>query len=55
MDTPARGRRSPNRRLASVPWPEALRAVIGVMGLALLIIAAVKFAQARDNGGRWPT
>jgi hypothetical protein len=51
MDSPARGRRSLNRRLASVPWPEALRAVIGVMGLALLIIAAVKFTQAANNGG----
>jgi hypothetical protein len=51
MDSPANRRRSLNRRLASVPWPEALRAVIGVMGLALLIIAAVKFTQAKDNGG----
>src|ERR1700742_2097276 len=51
MDSPANRRRSLNRRLASVPWPDALRAVIGVMGLALLIIAAVKFTQATNNGG----
>src|ERR1700753_4058090 len=51
MDSPASSRRSIGRRLASVPWPETLRALIGVMGLALLIIAAVKFAQATNDGG----
>jgi hypothetical protein len=51
MDSPARGRRSLNRRLASVAWPEALRGVIGVVGLALLVIGAVKFAQASADDG----
>ena len=51
MDSPASRRRSMSRRLASVPWPETLRALIGVMGLALLVIAAVKFAQADNDGG----
>jgi hypothetical protein len=51
MDSPASSRRSMSRRLASVPWPETLRALIGVMGLALLVIAAVKFAQADNDGG----
>jgi hypothetical protein len=51
MDTPARGRRL-NRQLASVPWPDALRGLIGVMGLALLVIAAVKFTAGHAGATR---
>src|SRR6201992_3500957 len=50
MNAPARRRRSVNTRLASVPWPEAATVFIGVAGLALLVIAAVKFAGAGGDG-----
>jgi len=50
MDAPPRRRRSVNARLASVPWPEAATVFIGVAGLALLVIAAVKFAGAGGDG-----
>jgi hypothetical protein len=50
MDAPASRRRSVNARLGSVPWPEAATVFIGVAGLALLVIAAVKFAGAGGDG-----
>ena len=51
MDSPARRRRSVSARLTPVPWPEAARALVGVAGLALLVIAAVKFTQTTGDGG----
>jgi len=51
MDSPASRSRFASRSLGSLPRPETLRALIGVMGLALLVIAAVKFSQARSDGG----
>ncbi len=51
MDSPARRRRSLSIRLASISWPEAAQALVGVAGLALLIIGAVKFARASGDGG----
>jgi hypothetical protein len=51
MDATARRRRSLNGWVASVRWPEAGRALVGVAGLALLVVGAVKFAGASGDGG----
>ena len=51
MNSPAKRRRSWRGWLVSVSWPETLRAVVGVMGLALLVVAAIKYAQDKNNDG----
>jgi hypothetical protein len=51
MDATVGRRRSLNGWVASVRWAEAGRALVGVAGLALLVVGAVKFAGTRGDGG----
>ncbi|HEX5290996.1 MAG TPA: hypothetical protein VFX25_19215 [Streptosporangiaceae bacterium] len=50
MKSPARWR-SAWTRLTSVRWPATARLLLGVVGLALLILGAVKFAGAAGDAG----
>jgi hypothetical protein len=51
MDSTVGRRRSLNGWVASVRWAEAARGLVGVAGLALLVVGAVKFAGASGDGG----
>ena len=51
MDATAGRRRSLNGWLGSVRWPEVGRALVGVAGLALLAVGAVKFAGTSGDEG----
>jgi len=51
MDSTVGRRRPVNRWAASVRWPEVGRGLVGVAGLALLVVGAVKFAGAKGDGG----
>jgi hypothetical protein len=50
MKAPA-GRRSAQARLTAVRWPATARLLLGVVGLVLLILGAVKFAGSAGDTG----
>lgn len=51
MSSSAGGRLSPRRWLASVYWPAAAKAFVGVVGLALLAVGAVKSVSVAGDTG----